>query len=70
MADAHQAAGDAPDETPAPSGAPATDATAGDDDATTSGAGSVAARTALTAAVREIELHVARAGWDVAVHYA
>lgn len=36
------------------------------DDGTT-GAGTVAARTALTAAVREIELHVARAGWDAPV---
>lgn len=67
MADAHQAAGGAPDETPAPSGAPAPGAPAGDDDAATGGAGSVAARTALTAAVREIELHVARAGWDAPV---
>ncbi|ORB30481.1 hypothetical protein, partial [Mycobacterium paraseoulense] len=64
MADAHRAAGGAPDETPAPSSAPAPGAPAGDDDASTSGAGAVAARTALTAAVREIELHVARAGWD------
>lgn len=67
MADAHQAAGDAPDEAPAPSGAPVPGAAAGDDDATTSGARSDAARTALAAAVREIELHVARAGWDAPV---
>ena len=71
MADAPQAAGGVPGETPtngsrAGSGTPAAPA----DPGTAwpgSGAGSVAARTALTAAVREIELHVVRAGWDAPV---
>ncbi len=80
MADAHQSRSGAPDEAAAhpeptvdaaPTDADQARASAGaagvGGDAAPAGPGAVQARTALTAAVREVELHVARAGWDAPV---
>ena len=69
MADVHQAAGDEPDETPDLEPRRPGAGSPGDAEPTSPAAfsSSPAARTALAAAVREIELHVAREGWDAPV---
>ena len=80
MADAHQAPGGVPDQaptrhdptadaarTPGAATSSHTDAAAPRADTAPAGATATPARTALTAAVREVELHVARDGWDAPV---